>query len=126
VSRRRFFASSAPRGRSGADRSTLRQVDADSINRAFERIRDFEAVQSQAVSALAEEERVDALGRAVHNLREAVAITDEATAAFHDQIRRLFEDATGLKLPDDTGEWAFLGFILGLIAIDMEQDARAD
>jgi hypothetical protein len=102
------------------------RVDADSINRAFERIRDFEAVQSQAVSGLTEEERGDALGRAVHNLREAVAITDEATAAFHAQISRLFEDATGLKLPDDTGEWAFLGFILGLIAIEMEQDARGD
>ena len=101
-------------------------MDADSVNRAFERIRDFEAVQSQAVSGLTEEERGDALGHAVHNLREAVAITDEATAAFHGQISRLFEDATGLKLPADTGEWAFLGFILGLIAIEMEQDARAD
>jgi hypothetical protein len=101
-------------------------VDADSVNRAFDRIRDFEAVQSQAVSGLAGEARVDALGRAVHNLREAVAITDEATAAFRAQISRLFEDATGEKLPDDTGEWAFLGFILGLIAIEMEQDARAD
>jgi len=101
-------------------------VDADSVNRAFERISDFEAVQSQAVSGLAEEERVNALAHAVHNLREAVAITDEATSAFHDQIRRLFEGSTGIKLPDGTGEWAFLGFILGLIAIEMEQDARAD
>jgi delta 1-pyrroline-5-carboxylate dehydrogenase len=107
-------------------RSTLRQVDADSVNRAFERIRDFEAVQSQAVCGLTADERGDALGNAVHNLREAVAITDEATAAFHAQIGRLFEDATGLKLPVETGEWAFLGFILGLIAIEMEQDARGD
>ena len=66
------------------------------------------------------------MGNAVHNLREAVAITDEATAAFHAQISRLFEDATGLKLPVETGEWAFLGFILGLIAIEVEQDARGD
>jgi hypothetical protein len=50
-----------------------------------------------------------------------VAVTDDATSAFHDQISRLFEDATGLKLPDDIGEGAFLGFILGLIAIEMEQ-----
>ena len=101
-------------------------MDADSINRAFQRIRDFEAVQSQAVSGMAEEERVDALGHAVRNLREAVAITDEATSAFHGQISRLFEESTGRKLPEETGEWAFLGFILGLIAIEMEQDARAD
>jgi len=101
-------------------------VDADSVDRAFERIRDFEAVQWHAVSGLTEEERVNAVSRAVQNLREAVAITDEATSAFHNQISRLFEDFAGLKLPEGSGEWAFLGFILGLIAVEMEQDARAD
>ena len=81
----------------------------DSLDRAFDRIDDFEAVQAGATPAQ--------LFDAVLLLLESVGITEESRALIGERLESCRGDA------NVTGP-VLLGIILGLIAAELESESR--
>jgi hypothetical protein len=99
-------------------------MEVEAVNRAFDRLHNFEAVQSAAVSELEDERRNEALGDAMQNMRAFIGLGDEAARAFHHRFDAFFEERSGQKPPHDYSVLGFIGFMLGLIAV--EEEAQPD